>query len=615
MKNLRLSILLIAVFLFHFCAFAQAGWKMQPVPVSTRWAKQVSPTNTLPEYPRPQMVRKEWQNLNGLWEYAITAKDAAQPTKFAGQILVPYPIESALSGVKKALLPTQQLWYRRTFQRPEIKNGERVLLHFGAVDWRTTVFVNRKRVGVHQGGYQHFSFDITDALKPGQNELVVSVYDPTDQGMNPHGKQTLRPQHIMYTPSSGIWQTVWLETVPAVYIEGVKLTPDVDHGTLHIQANVSGDASDYQIEAVAYDGKTKVGSIQGKAGDELSLSVPNAHLWSPKDPFLYNLSVQLRKNDKVIDSVDSYFGMRKIEIKKDANGFDRIFLNGKFTYNLGVLDQGFWPDGLYRAPTDDALRFDIEAIKAMGFNTIRKHIKVEPERWYYWTDKLGMLVWQDMPQPANDTADARKEFETESAANIAELYNHPSIVTWVLFNEGWGAYDQQRLAQWIKHLDPSRLLNGHTGGYMGTVKDDPKGRWVDADMTDVHDYPGPNTPPALPGKARVLGEYGGIGVMIPDHQWNDVKAWGYIKLTSTQLVDKYAAMAAQLKQFESEGLSGSIYTQPTDVETEQNGLMTYDRAVLKIPLKEIRKINATLVAPSEDENKAEAVLGSLPTPR
>jgi hypothetical protein len=589
--------LLFLAYVFEGVVSGQSSWQMKSVPIETRWARDVSPANALPEYPRPQMVRAEWQNLNGLWEYAITLKDAAKPADFSGEILVPYPIESALSGVKKPLLPSQRLWYRRTLRRRDVKSDDRVLLHFGAVDWQATVYINGREVGRHQGGYQQFSFDITDDLRAGDNELVVSVWDPTDTGPNPHGKQILRPYKTLFTASSGIWQTVWLETVPAVHIDSLYLTPDVDKERLHLLARCSGCEQGDTIEAVAKSNNKTISIAKTHPGRELDLPIVHAHLWSPDSPFLYDLSVRLLRKGKVEDSVDSYFGMRKIEIKNDAAGIARIFLNTRPTYNLGVLDQGFWPEGLYTAPTDAALRFDIEAIKTMGFNMIRKHLKIETARWYYHCDKLGMLVWQDMPQPSNVTPEAKVEFEAESAANVEQLHNHPSIVTWVLFNEDWGAYDQARLAKWIKQLDPSRLLDGHSGGYI----DDPsptqavQDKWVSSDMTDIHTYPGPKMPPSEPGKARVLGEFGGIGVQIDENVWDFANGWGYVMTSPAGLAAMYEAMLKEVKQLERKGLSASVYTQPFDAETEENGLMTYDRELVKIPLDKLKAINDTLV--------------------
>ncbi|PWV47087.1 glycoside hydrolase family 2 protein [Chitinophaga sp. S165] len=575
---------------------AQSSYAQAPTPLQTRWAKQVTPSNVLPEYPRPQMVRARWQNLNGLWQYAITAKDSAMPTTYAGQILVPYPIESSLSGVGKPLQPTQHLWYRTSVTIKDLRPGEKTLLHFGAVDWQATVFVNGQEVGGHRGGYQHFTIDITRALHAGDNELVVKVFDPTDQGPNPRGKQVLNPKGIWYTPSSGIWQTVWTETVPADYIQDLRLTPDIDKSTLNIQANAPAG---YQIAVVASVGGKDISRSKGKSGSVLTLRVPNPHLWSVSDPFLYDLTVSLQKAGKTIDQVKSYFGMRKVSVQTDEKGISRLFLNNRYTFNLGVLDQGFWPDGLYTAPTDEALAFDIQAIKAMGFNTIRKHIKVEPDRWYYHADRLGMMVWQDMPNAAFSLSQEAKDiFEKESARNIDQLYNHPSITTWVLFNEQWGAYDQQRLTQWMKSYDPSRVLNAHSGEYIfidGKETKTGKANWVGSDIADVHSYPDPMNAPLLPGKVRILGEFGGIGVSIPGHQWNELQGWGYIQVTPGQLQTKYTIMNQHIKMLEAEGLSGSIYTEPFDVEGEENGLMTYDREIVKIPLSVLRSIHAELV--------------------
>lgn len=505
---------------------------------------------------------------------------------------MPFPIESALSGVKKALQPDQLLWYKKTIAKP---TGEKTLLHFGAVDFQATVFVNGKEVGSHSGGYEAFTLDITNALKAGDNELVVKVYDPTDEGVGPHGKQVLHPFSIYYTPTSGIWQTVWLESVPKSYIEGLVMTPDIDKGVLQVKVNAPAGNT---VEVVAMEGDKVVSKVKGQAGAMLSLPVKDAKLWSPESPFLYDLSVKLVKGGKALDEVKSYFGMRKISIAKDNKGMDRIFLNNQPYFNLGTLDQGFWPDGLYTAPTDDALKFDIEAIKAMGFNTIRKHIKVEPARWYYHADKLGMLVWQDFVNPNQGLPEgAKPEFEKESKEILEQLHNSPSIVTWVLFNEQWGSYDQERLTKWVKQADPSRIVNGHTGEYIFIRESESKSGqndWVASDMTDVHSYPNPMNSPAQAGKARVVGEFGGIGVFIPDHQWNPMNAWGYIQEKPAALQSKFAIMVQHLRLLEEEGLSASIYTQPFDVEGEQNGLMTYDREVVKIPFEALRKIHAPL---------------------
>lgn len=571
------------------------SWHMQPAQLQTRWAKEVSPTNALPEYPRPQMVRTAWQNLNGLWDYAITDSATTPPRHFDGQILVPYPLESALSGVKKTLQPNQRLWYHTSIQIPALKKDLRTLLHFGAVDWMMIVTVNGKQVGEHRGGYQSFTLDITNALVKGTNEILVKVYDPTDQGPNPHGKQVLKPEGIMYTPTSGIWQTVWLETVPATHLDNLVLTPDIDSNYLSITANIDHPtaAPGYTIEATARSGGATIATIRGEPGKALSLPITQPHLWSPSDPFLYDLTIKLLYKSKIIDTVGSYFGMRKIEIKKDDQGQERIYLNHQYTFNLGVLDQGFWPDGIYTAPTDAALRSDVEAIRSMGFNTIRKHIKIEPARWYYHCDRLGMLVWQDMPYPANLSEEGKQEFENENTETIAQLHNYPSIICWVLFNEGWNNYDQKRLTEWVKRTDPSRLVNGHSGeNYCQNCPQNLADKWASSDMTDIHDYPGPGIAPAMPGKARVLGEWGGVRVPTPGHQWSPQGGWGYIQSTSQAFARKYEFMVRHLKLFEEEGLSASIYTQPFDVETEENGLITYDREVFKIPAATMLRINS-----------------------
>ncbi|MFY0256162.1 glycoside hydrolase family 2 protein [Chitinophaga sp. 30R24] len=572
----------------------QQRWQMQPVPVQSRWAKAVTPENVLPAYPRPQLERASWQNLNGLWDYTITAADAAAPASFDGEILVPFPLESALSGVKKSLLPQQRLWYRRELTITPA-SGKRTLLHFGAVDWQTTVFLNGKEVGSHTGGYTAFTIDITDAVKPGVNTLLLKVYDPSDRGIGPHGKQVLNPADIYYTSSSGIWQTVWLEQVSHDYIASLDMTPDIDNALLKLRVNAPVG---YTVEATALKDGTPVGTVKGKSGEYLQLPVKDPVLWSPGSPFLYDLAIRLRKGGKTIDEVKSYFGMRKIAVGKDDKGVDRIMLNNQPYFNLGTLDQGFWPDGLYTAPTDEALAFDIKVIKAMGFNTIRKHIKVEPERWYYWADKLGILVWQDMVSPNYQLPEgAKAAFEQQCRETLEQLRDHPAITTWVLFNEKWGQFDQQRLTEWIKGTDPSRLVNGHSGEYLYVnerLRSPSPNAYIGADLTDVHSYPNPMNAIRIPGKAQVLGEFGGIGVFIPDHQWNINSAWGYILEKPAALKAKYAIMNQHLQLLQQQGLSASIYTQPFDVEGEQNGLLTYDREVVKIPFTEIRKIHAPL---------------------
>lgn len=606
MKPLQSTLLFVALWIPHLYLYASPGpshgagghvapshWAMQPVPVQTRWAAEVSPGNALPEYPRPQMVRSQWENLNGLWNYAVTPWDANVPATFDGKILVPYPIESALSGVKKVFLPTQRLWYKRHITAPDIRGGKRVLLHFGAVDWKATIYLNGKLIGRHMGGYQHFSFDITASLQPGNNELVVSVFDPTNLGPNPTGKQFLRPRKILYTAVSGIWQTVWMETVPPVHITDLYMTPDIDADCLVLRVNTSFTGPGYTVKAIAYAGNQEIGRVTGPASVLLDMPVPRARLWSPADPFLYSLKIFLLRNGEVTDSVTSYFGMRKIEVKNDSAGIPRIFLNNYYTFNLGVLDQGYWPEGLYTPPTDSAMRFDIQTIKDMGFNTIRKHVKIEPDRWYYHADKLGILVWQDMVPCADESYYATTQFEYETAENLRQLHNFPSIIVWVLFNEGWGRYDQKRLTEWMKQTDSSRIINGHSGENLDEYSSlPPRSWWVSSDLADIHYYPGPSIGPASPGKARVLGEWGGLRVSTSGHQWNPDAGWGYAEVTPAQFAQKYATMMERLKKLEKQGLSGAIYTQPYDVETEENGFMTYDREVMKIAPQELKRLNS-----------------------
>lgn len=585
---------LTGTFLFIVLSFSCAqrsptplsNWSMQRVALQTRWATDVTPDNPLPEYPRPQMVRTQWQSLNGLWQYTITDLQAGMPTQYEGHILVPYPIESALSGVKQFLLSRQRLWYKRTFKVAH--SGQRVLLHFGAVDWKAVVYVNGKMMGAHLGGYQQFSYDITASLHAGENELVVSVFDPSDMGpMNPYGKQSLYPHRILYTACSGIWQTVWLETVPPVYIKDLRITTDMSHLSLQVNAD-----SNTVVEALAMMGDSVVQKAQGRANEVLSMPIPDAHLWSPDDPYLYTLRIRLLRKGVVVDAVSSYFGMRKIEIRKDDKGINRIFLNNNYTFNLGVLDQGYWPEGVYTAPTDAALLSDIQTIKAMGFNTIRKHVKVEPARWYYHCDRLGMLVWQDMIPPADYNIYASTEFESESGEIMDQLHNYPSIIMWVLFNEGWNSYDQERLASWMRSKDSSRIINAHSGQNLDEEASI-FNLWAGSDVVDIHKYPGPAIWPARPGKAQVLGEWGGIRVRIPGHQWK-AAGWGYEEIAPELFEERYAYLIRHLKLYEREGLSGAIFTQPYDVEIEENGLMTYDRKVMKIPVKEIKALNSTV---------------------
>jgi hypothetical protein len=568
------GILLIPALLLSLQASEPVGWQPRKAALMTRWAEQVGPNNAWPEYPRPQLVRPDWVNLNGLWDYAITPDTAASAPPFAGRILVPFPVESALSGVMTNFDENSKLWYHRSFVVPAAWHDRRVRLHFGAVDWHCEVWVNGHGIGRHQGGYDAFTFDITDALRwQGVEEVTVCVTDPTE-GDQPRGKQSRKPEGIFYTATSGIWQTVWLEPVPATCIDSVKTVPDVDAKTLHLRVAANNLSAGLQVEAIASASGREVARVTGPAGTDLVMNLPDARLWSPDDPFLYDLKITLRDGDRALDSVASYFGMRKISLRRDGNDFMEIALNNQIDFEVGTLDQGFWPDGIYTAPTDEALRSDIEFLKKAGFNLVRKHVKVEPDRWYYWCDKLGLLVWQDMPSANNATPAGRRDFEEELARMVNGLDNHPSIIVWILFNEGWGQYDTEDLAGWLLKMDPSRLVDDASG-------------WTDmhaGDLIDMHNYPGPNIPPAEPHRATVLGETGGMGLVVPDHVWSTERAWGYVMLTNaSDLASRYTDDMQQIWRLHNlRGLSAAIYTQTADVETECNGLMTYDRAVAKL---------------------------------
>jgi hypothetical protein len=560
------------------------AWKPTNAPLMTRWAAAVSPTNSHPEYPRPQLVRTDWQNLNGLWDYAVRPASSNSPGNYDGRILVPFPIESALSGVMKPLGANEALWYRRAVQIPPRWKGRRVRLHFGAVDWQCKVVINGREIGQHRGGYDQFAFDITDSLHwDSPEEIVVMDTDPTE-GDQPRGKQSLHPQGIFYSSNSGIWQTVWLEPVPEICIDGLSITPDLDAKAVRVRVAVNSLADDLQVQALASGDGVDVVRMAGPAGADLVLPLANPKLWSPDSPFLYTLEVTLRKGGQEVDHVSSYFGMRQIALVKDAQGIARVTLNGQPLFQIGTLDQGFWPDGIYTAPTDDALRSDLAFLKAAGFNLTRKHVKIEPDRWYYWCDKLGLLVWQDMPSGNNATPEGQREFEAELLHMVKDLYNHPSIILWVLFNEGWGQYDTQRLTQRLKTLDPSRLVDDASG-------------WADThagDIVDGHGYPGP---PALEPEGRratVVGEFGGLGMIPAGHSWSTSRNWAYrMEPDAEALRDDYLVLLRQVWSLHHlHGLSAAIYTQTTDVETECNGLLSYDRAVSKLSPEVLAQANA-----------------------
>jgi len=582
----------------------------------TRWGRELQPDRVWPEYPRPQMQRSRWLNLNGTWDYAITPREANPLTTAAeGQIVVPFPVESHLSGVRRTVGKDRHLLYRRRFEVPADWKSQRVLLHFGAVDWQTKVWVNGQPVGEHRGGYDPFTFDITPTLaeRNGLHELVVQVWDPSDAGTQPRGKQQTRPEGIWYTPVTGIWQTVWLEPVPEQSLERLELVPRIDAAELQIRAipRLSGPPADLTIRVSAQGGTWRA---TGPLDRPLVLAVPGFEAWSPTSPRLYDLQVELWSGDRVVDRVESYFGMRKIALGQDRNGLTRMLLNNEPVFQFGPLDQGWWPDGLYTAPSDAALKSDLEVTKQLGFNLVRKHVKVEPARWYYHCDTLGLLVWQDMPSgDANArwpwdgtentrTPEASRQFEQELSALLTHRGSDTCVVAWVPFNEAWGQFETVRWTRFVEERDPHRLVISASGGNDFGV----------GHIRDIHFYPQPEFPPAERHRASVLGEYGGLGLPLAGHTWQDQKNWGYRQFPSREeLQEVYLRYIADLRPMVESHLSAAIYTQTSDVEIEVNGLLTYDREVLKLNRAEVNAAHQTLYAPLKELSSAERTQASV----
>jgi len=597
---MKIKFLVILLFVAN-TVFAQ--WKPAGDKIKTSWAETINPENVLPEYPRPIMERKNWQNLNGLWEYAILPKGQANPETFDGKILVPFPVESSLSGVQKKVGKDNDLWYKRTFKIPADWKNKNILLHFGAVDWKAEVYLNDIKIGTHTGGYTAFSFDITPYLSSGLQKLVVKVWDPTTDSFIPVGKQMNNPHGIWYTPVTGIWQTVWMEPVNSKYIETVIPVADIDRNRLQIKVNTKNAQPADIIKVILKDNNKIVATANGIPGQVLDVFVPDVKLWSPDSPFLYDLEVALVEKGKVVDKVDSYAAMRKISTQKDKNGFMRMQLNNQDCFHFGPLDQGWWPDGLYTAPTDEALVYDIIKAKDFGFNMIRKHVKVEPARWYTHCDKLGMLVWQDMPngdkgphwmqfqyfdgKDAVRSIESEENFRKEWKEIMDLLMPNPSVVVWVPFNEAWGQFKTPEIVQWTKYYDSSRLVNAASGGnHYHNV----------GDILDVHMYPNPKLMMLDTERVSVIGEYGGIGLPLQNHLWQPDKNWGYIQFKNEkEVTDEYVKYGEELLKLVGMGISAAVYTQTTDVEGEVNGLMTYDRKKIKIEEDRVRKINQKVV--------------------
>lgn len=575
----------------------------QTAKLPTKWTEAAMESSVpFPEYPRPQMERKEWICLNGKWDYIggkqmASTLSPAKPISFEGkteQILVPYCPESVLSGIGRN--QEINMWYRRRFEIPSAWTGKQVIIHFDAVDHNATVFVNGKKAGTHAGGYDAFSLNITPFLTQGNNTLIVAAHDPND-GRTPSGKNGPRGD---YTFTSGIWQTVWLEPVNKTHIKNIRLTPDLANSRLKVTVN----ADPSQVSAVAFDGKKVVSEAKGVSGTELYIPISESKLWSPDEPFLYDLKLSLKdKNGKVTDEVSSYFGMRDIRLGK-VNGVVRPLLNNKFVMQVGLLDQGYWPDGILTAPTEEALKFDVEFTKKAGFNLIRKHMKTEPKRFYYWADKLGLLVWQDMPAiwyQHEDTAKTRTTFRKELKAIMDDLYNSPSIITWVPFNENWGAFDVKEITAWVKQYDPSRLVNGNSGFNNNPHYQKAAGDPGNGDFVDTHIYVGPKDASQPDDKrAASLGEFGGVGLFVRGHMWPvENNAYAY-EPTKTALTDRYVLLLDQVEQLmKYKGLSVAVYTQTTDVEHEVNGLLTYDRSVEKMDIDRVREVNQAVISESK----------------
>ncbi|KAF2338493.1 glycoside hydrolase family 2 protein [Flavobacterium tistrianum] len=596
----RKSILFLALFSV-FAANAQ--WKPPGDKIKTKWAEQVDPSKTLAEYPRPIMERSQWKNLNGLWNYSIQEFGKTAPSKYDGQILVPFAAESSLSGVMKEVGAKNELWYETNFSIESGWNGKNILLHFGAVDWKTEVFINDVKVGSHTGGYTPFSFDITPFIKKRSTQkLVVKVWDPSNDGPQPRGKQVKNPEGIWYTPVTGIWQTVWIEPVNAKSISALKTTPNIDRNTISIKAEVNGAEKGDLIEISVFDNGKEIAKEKAVVGESNDIVLNAPKLWSPESPFLYQTKIRLISKNKVVDEVKSYFAMRKISSKRDENGIVRMQLNNKDYFQFGPLDQGWWPDGLYTAPTDEALKYDIIKTKELGFNMIRKHVKVEPERWYTHCDQLGILVWQDMPsgddQPIwqnrkyfdatelQRSAKSEEIYRKEWREIMDHLYSYPSIVVWVPFNEAWGQFKTVEITEWTKNHDATRLINSASGG----------NHFQTGDILDLHNYPGPDMYLYDARRVTVLGEYGGIGLPLEGHLWRANDSWGYIKFkNASEVTAEYIKYAEMLRKYVKTGFSAAVYTQTTDVEGEVNGFMTYDRKVDKMDFKAVNKINTEVI--------------------
>ena len=603
---IKIAILFLLNFSSVFIVNADEPGKVMQTP----WTEKVDKQLPLNNYPRPAMERNNWQNLNGQWDFCIQTANAGIPAKWEGQILVPYPVESYLSGVQRKVSKDEALWYRKNIAIPKLNNEKRVILHFGAIDWEAEIFINGKQVFTHQGGYTSFSIDITPYINKGVAKLVVKVTDPTDDGQQPRGKQVKNPGGIYYTSVTGIWQTVWYEIVPNTYLSSFKLTTNIKSSVVSIKPEIENSLGNDKLRiAVSLNSKLVAEKVFENT-ENIKLQIPGAKLWSPENPVLYDVQISVLRNNAIIDQVKGYFGLREISIAKDEKGISRLCLNNKPLFQYGPLDQGFWPDGIYTAPTDEAMLWDIQAMKDMGFNMVRKHVKVEPSRWYYYCDKVGLIVWQDMPSgygeivPVKDhdhsiendwlaknysdytrSVGSEANFCKEWKDIVEQLYNFPSVCVWVPFNESWGQFKTNSLIEWTKQIDTTRLIDGPSG-------------WIDrgeGDMRDYHLYG--NRLKELPlenERPLVIGEFGGLGFPVEGHMYSK-ETWSYQGFKNTgELIDAYTKLIDKIIRLKEYGYAAAVYTQLTDVETEINGLITYDRKEFKISKETLKNINNKL---------------------
>ncbi len=609
----RLIITLAAALVAVTGASAQT-WAPAGDRIKTKWAEDVSPANAHPEYPRPQMVRADWKSLNGLWDYAITPKTAVRPEVFDGKILVPFAVESSLSGVGKSFTPDDALWYKTVFTVPSAWKDKRLKLNFEAVDWKADVYLNDILIGTHTGGYTHFSFDVTPYLKKGTNTLVLRVTDATDDDFQPRGKQVKKPSGIWYTAVSGIWQSVWLEPVAPTHVTDFNVVSNIKENSIDVMVDAAGTREGDIIQVTLREGGVGYSTETGQAGKvvakgmvvpggKATLTVADPQLWSPDHPYLYGMDIEVVRAGKTVDKVKAYTAMREIAVYRKNSNTKLMGINGEAIFQLGPLDQGWWPDGLYTAPTDEALKYDVQKTKDFGFNMIRKHIKVEPDRWFYYCDQIGIVVWQDMPSfggskkwgmyyygegedfPA--TPEAKANYYKEWGEIMNQVKKFQCVVVWVPFNEAWSQFDTKEVVAFTKRLDPTRLVNQSSGG-----------NWEEGvgDILDNHHYPYPAFRMWDKNMINVLGEYGGIGLPLRGHLWQEDRNWGYVQYKNgDEVLAEYTDFAEQLKQLIKQGCCAAVYTQTTDVEGEVNGLMTYDRKVIKMDEKKLREVNLGII--------------------